>query len=376
VTEATPGPADPNDPFALLDPGGKVDQDALRRYFDTLADGAGDDERPSVRFVLARDLQTRLDKYLTSRVPFLSRSALQRLIDDGHVLVNDRPAKNATKLRGSDAVLLTLPPPTSGRIEPQDIPVDPLFEDDFLIVLNKQPDIIVHPARSENSGTLLHALAWHFAHRSSGGLSGVGTEHARPGVVHRLDRHTTGCIVFAKDETTHWHLGRQFELRTVEKRYLAVAHGHVEPDLQAIDLPIGPHPSKLKGYREKQVVRHDELGKQSLTICRVRERYRLPDRPVGSQLFSLVELELKTGRTHQIRVHMTYAGHPLIGDQTYGARRRLPARVPGADLANAFPRQALHAATLGFVHPVTGATLTFESPLPPDMAELLAALGG
>lgn len=350
-------------PFIL--PGGKVDPDAIR----VAAEAAGDDELPRVRFVLQRDLKSRLDKYLTSRIAFMSRTQLQRLIDEGGVTVNDAPAKASTKLRLGDEVEVVVPPPPSREIQAEQIPLTVLFEDEHLIVLNKQPDIIVHPARSELRGTMINALAWHFQNVSGGSLSGVGEEFARPGVVHRLDRHTSGCIVFAKTDEAHWKLGRQFELRQVDKRYLAITHGAIEPATDVLEFPIGPHPSREKGFREKYVVRHDELGKHAVTIYRVRERYRLHERPVGDQDFSLVELELKTGRTHQIRVHLSYLGFPIVGDDMYSGR---PFVTRGGETVIA--RQALHAATLAFRHPIHGDLLTFTAPLRLDMAALVGKL--
>lgn len=355
---------------AFVKPGGKVDPDALREAVEALRAELGADEPPpAIAFELQRDVGSRLDKYLTSRITFLSRNQLQQLIDSGGATVNGRPAKSSTKLRLSDRVEIVLPPPPSSETVAEEIPLQVLFEDEHLIVLNKQADIIVHPARSELSGTMINALAWHFRNVTEGELSPVGKDLARPGVVHRLDRDTTGCIVFAKTEEAHWKLGTAFEKRTVDKRYLAIAHGSVEPDVDVIDLPLGPHPSKAKGYREKQVVRHDDLGKPSVTIARVRERFRLHERPVGDQQFSLVELELKTGRTHQIRVHMSYRGFPLVGDDMYDGR--------AFELASSvFQRQALHAALLAFAHPITGEDLAFTAPLPADLVELLATLRG
>jgi 23S rRNA pseudouridine1911/1915/1917 synthase len=352
-------------PFIL--PGGKVDPDAIR----AAAEGADDDALPRVRFELQRDLASRLDKYLTSRIAFMSRTQLRRLIDDGGVTVNGRPAKASTRLRLGDVVEVVVPPPPSKEIQPEKIALDVLHEDEHLIVINKAPDIIVHPARSELSGTMINALAWRFQHVSGGSLSGVGEEFARPGVVHRLDRHTSGCIVFAKTDEAHWKLGRQFELRRVDKRYLAVTHGSLEPETDVLEFPIGPHPSREKGYREKYVVRHDEQGKHAVTIYRVRERYRLHDRPVGDQDFTLVELELKTGRTHQIRVHLSYLGFPIVADDMYGGRPFVD-----ADGRTIIERQALHAATLGFRHPISGEALEFTAPLRGDMAELVRALRG
>jgi 23S rRNA pseudouridine1911/1915/1917 synthase len=394
------------DADALLTSGGKVDEEALARLVEQRR-AAGEDEGPlpAVRFELQRDIQDRLDRYLTSRVPFLSRTRIQRLIESGAATVNARVAKASTRLRLNDVVELVLPPPESKEIRPQQLPLDILFEDEHLIVLNKQADIIVHPARSALDGTMINALAWHFQNTSSGALSTVGDEFARPGVVHRLDRDTTGCIAFAKDDEAHWKLAAQFEKRTVEKRYLAIVHGHYEPPIDAIDLPLGPHPSREKGYREKYVVRHDALGKASLTIARVASRFsepasgvdrlsepvsgRSPEsgdapgattsrsrlrRETGSenrstQKFSLVELELRTGRTHQIRVHLSYRGFPILGDDMYGGR---PLLAP--DGTPILERQALHAALLEFNHPIHGQRLRFQAPPPPDFAAALAHL--
>ena len=342
----------------LLLPGGKVDPDAVRRALDE----AGEDDLDARRvlFALQRDVQARLDKYLTTRITFMSRTQLQRLIEAGDVLINGRPAKPSTTLRLGDVVDVVIPAPAPTEIQPEEIPLDVLFEDEHIIVLNKQAGIIVHPARSHNGGTMLNALAWRFANESGGGLSPVGKDLARPGVVHRLDRDTTGCIAFAKTEEAHWKLAVQFERREVDKRYLAVTHGHIEPDGQVIDLPLGPHPSKEKGYREKRVVRHDDLGKPSVTVCRVRERYR-----AAQDAYSLVELELRTGRTHQIRVHLSHLGWPIAGDDMYGGH---PVAGPGGEVIS---RQALHAALLAFSHPITGEALSFVAPVPADMDGLI-----
>jgi 23S rRNA pseudouridine1911/1915/1917 synthase len=277
-------------------------------------------------------------------------------------------------IKKGDVIEVVVPPPPEKNIQPEDIPLDVLFEDDYLIVLNKQPGIIVHPARSHLKGTMLSALAFHFQHGQGkgGNLSTVGHEFARPGVVHRLDRHTSGCIVFAKQDEAHWKLGHQFEHRTVDKRYLAIVQGRVEPDTDVIDLPIGNHPSREKGYREKYVVRHDDQGRPSVTIYRVREHYTLPKEsahtssPQPLYQYSLVELELKTGRTHQIRVHMSYNNWPIVGDDMYGGKPFLNAS--GAAIID---RQALHAALLSFDHPINGKRMTFTAPLRGDMANLV-----
>jgi 23S rRNA pseudouridine1911/1915/1917 synthase len=332
----------------LIAPGGKVDREALFALYEQQSEE--DDQAVSVRFRLARDLQKRLDRYLCDRVPFLSRTSLQRLIRENAVTVNGRPGKPSTRLRAGDEIVAVLPPPPSTEIPAEEIPLDVLHEDEDLIVLNKRDDIIVHPARSHRSGTIINGLAWHFLHASQGSLSAVGADLARPGVVHRLDRHTTGAVVFAKSEVAHWRLARQFEQRRVDKRYLAVVHGEVETLADVIDLPLGRHPT----VKEKYAVRFDDTGKPSVTIYRVRERYR------G---YTLLELELKTGRTHQIRVHLSYLGYPVVGDDMYGGRPVPP-----------IARQALHAALLGLVHPLSRKPMTFLAPLHDDLRGLVAML--
>jgi len=376
----------------LLGGGGKVDQEALFRLYEQQRD-LDDDAPISVRFVLARDLNKRLDKYLVDRVPFLSRTSIQRLVREEAVTVNGRIPKPSTNLRKGDEIIAILPPPPSTEIPAEDIPLDVLYEDDHLIVINKQDDIITHPARGNRTGTIINGLAWHFQHRSTGALSTVGEEFARPGVVHRLDRHTTGVMVFAKTETAHWRLAHQFEHRRTEKRYLAVVHGRLEPYADVIDVPLGKHMT----VREKYAVRWDETGKPSVTIYRVREVY---------DKFTLVELELKTGRTHQIRVHLSHLGYPIAGDDMYGgshvtksdilipppsrregvrgwvrteeimeSRSALPSPLPeregGAILLT---RQALHSTLLGFVHPIDNRPMEFQAPLPPDMRDFILLL--
>jgi len=356
-------------PFILQ--GGKVDGDAVRQaYIDARARGETDFV-VRVPFEMMRDVKDRLDRYLTSRITFMSRSQLQALIDSGGASVNGKQAKASTKLRLGDTILLDIPKPASGDIEPDDIPLDVLYEDEYIVVINKQPDIIVHPARAENRGTMLNALVHHFEQTASGELSTVGEEFARPGVVHRLDRNTSGCIVFAKNDQAHWQMGKKFQDREVDKRYLAVVHGWVVRDEQLIDLPLGPHLSHAKGSREKRVVRHDDLGKPSQTICRVRERYELPGirKASSTRKYTLVELELLTGRTHQIRVHLSHLGHPIVGDDMYMGKPVL--RADGKALIT---RQALHASLLCFTHPITDETRRFVAPVREEMHALIAYL--
>lgn len=357
---------------------------------DAIADAdvpAEDEVVPQkVVFRLKRDLQKRLDKYLTDRISFMSRAKLQQLIEAGGVTVNARIAKSSTNLRQNDVVEVLVPPPPSPDVQPEDIALNIMYEDEHMIVINKSPDIIVHPARSHNSGTMINALAYHFRHRSptGGSLSDVGKEFARPGVVHRLDRQTSGVIVFAKSEEAHWKIARQFEARTVDKRYVALVHGYVDPVADVIDLPMGPALSREKGLREKQVIRHDHLGKTAITVYRTLARFTAPahvakDRATkdsvtddrASMHVSLVEVELKTGRTHQIRVHFASRGQPLVGDNLYGG-----AVLPADPAANwpGVPRVALHAALLTFRHPFTNEELRFAAPLPPDLKNAVKAL--
>ncbi|MBL8888089.1 MAG: RluA family pseudouridine synthase [Phycisphaerales bacterium] len=387
----------------LVKTGGRVDARALEKAIAESEEGEDDSEVRTVRFKLLRDLDKRLDKYLCDRITFMSRTQLQKLIDDGGVKVNGRPPKASTKLNAGDVVEVVVPPPPPTEIQPEDIPLEVMYEDAHILVINKAPDILVHPARSHNHGTMVNALAFYLREKSKlgGALSGVGKELARPGVVHRLDRHTSGVIVFAKTEEAHWKLGHSFEHRKVDKRYIAFVHGLVEPDIDVIDLPLGPHPSREKGYREKYVVRHDELGKPSVTVCRVRERYGKSSRVAEQQSgraggpavsegwktsgisavrasnadrvneggFSLVELELRTGRTHQIRVHLSHLGWPIVGDDMYGGRAYADAK--GNVL---IARQALHACVLGFPHPITNERMRFTAPLRGDMQALLKDL--
>jgi 23S rRNA pseudouridine1911/1915/1917 synthase len=350
---------------ALLGAGGAVDRDALFAIYEENA--AKDDESPvTVEFELLKDLDKRLDRYLVDRVPFLSRTQIQRLIDEEAITVNGRVPKSSTKLRKGDRIVAALPPPPSGAIQPEDIPLDVLYEDDSIIVVNKPAGLIVHPARSHKSGTLVNALAWRFKHVSGGELSKVGEEFARPGVVHRLDKHTSGAIVSAKNDTAHWRLGKQFEMRRTDKRYLALVHGSPEKDVETIDLPLGKHPS----IKEKYAVRFDETGKPSLTIARVRERYIAP----GGEKYALVELELKTGRTHQIRVHLSYLGMPIVGDDMYGGKHTTERMLGGEGDAMLLARQALHATTLGFRHPMTEKPMSFTAPVAADIARAISLL--
>jgi 23S rRNA pseudouridine1911/1915/1917 synthase len=350
----------------FLDGGGNIDSDALFRAYEE--QGLNDEAVVETSFTISRDLNRRLDSYLATRIPFLSRTSLKRLIEENMVTVNGKSPKGSTKLKKHDVVNVILPPPPSSEIQPEEIPLKIIHEDNDLVVINKDDDIIVHPARSNKSGTIINALAWHFQNVSGGELSKVGEEFARPGVVHRLDRHTTGVMVSAKTDTAHWRLGKQFEQRKTRKRYLAVVHGEIEPLTDTIDIPLGKHPTKRDAY----AVRFDDTGKPSITIFHVREIY---------DGFTLVELDLKTGRTHQIRLHLQHLGYPIVGDDIYGGKhlkvsniiqRGVPFDLPRTDFV--IKRQALHAAFLEFTHPITDKRVNFTAPVHGDMANLISML--
>jgi len=352
-----------NRPKKFLDGGGNIDTGAL---FQAYEEHRGEDDAPiEVTFTISKNLNRRLDSYLATRIPFLSRTNIKRLIEEKSVTINESFPKGSTKIHKGDIVNVILPPPPSTDIPAEDIPLKVIYEDSALIVLNKDDDIIVHPARSNKSGTIINALAWHFQHESDGKLSSVGEELARPGVVHRLDRHTTGVMVAAKTDTAHWRLGKQFEQRKTKKRYLAVVHGEVESLTDVIDVPLGKHPTKRDGY----AVRWDDTGKPSVTVFHVREIY---------DGFTLLELDLKTGRTHQIRLHLQHLGYPIVGDDIYGGKHLkvldIVPRGVECDLERTefvIQRQALHAGYLAFTHPISDTPVEFTAPLHGDMATLV-----
>ncbi|MBN2137316.1 MAG: RluA family pseudouridine synthase [Sedimentisphaerales bacterium] len=301
--------------------------------------------------------ERRIDKYLHGRFSNLSRRFLQDAIKADAVTVNGKAVKPSFKLSPGDIIDLTLPEPPSKDILPEDIPLDIIYEDDDIIILNKQPDILVHPARGNTHGTLVNALAF-YSDRLSSGLG-----EFRPGIVHRLDRNTTGVMVVTKDETAQWKIAGQFENRQVNKTYIAVAHGVPDLTRDRINAPLGMHPK----IREKYAVR-PEIGKESVTFYEVLESFR------G---YSLLRMTPKTGRTHQIRVHLAYIKHPIVADDMYGGKFVYPWQLEDAEPAGQDPiidRVALHAASLEFKHPKTEQMVKFEAPLPKDMQNLLDML--
>jgi 23S rRNA pseudouridine1911/1915/1917 synthase len=295
-------------------------------------------------------------------LPRLSRADVQRLIAAGALTLNGTKTKPSHKVRQGDYVVIDLPPDLGEKPEPQPIPLDIVYEDEFIVVINKQPDLIVHPGRGKDNwdGTMTNALQYHFDRLSAYGGA------FRPGIVHRLDRDTSGIIVVAKDDLAHRNLALQFERRKVHKEYLALCYGAPDRDRDYIELPIGRHPH----IREKMAVRHEEgVGKPAKTFYEVLERF---------EGFSLVRCVLFTGRTHQIRVHLESLKTPIVADQPYSGRSelRLSELAPTApeDEVTLIGRQALHASRLVFRHPRCHEEMDFEVPPPPDFQRTLAAL--
>jgi 23S rRNA pseudouridine1911/1915/1917 synthase len=276
----------------------------------------------------------RLDHYMAEQVPRLSRSRLQSLIKDGHIKLNGAIVRASTTVRTGDTIAFEEPPVVPCTTEAEDIALTVLYEDDDLIVINKPPGLVVHPAAGHSNGTLVNALLFHCDE-----LSGIGGVE-RPGIVHRLDKETSGCLVAAKNDFAHQALAEQFAGREVTKIYLAIASGRFAKKSGVIDAPIGRH----RVHRQKMAIVREGEGREARTSWRV-----LADLPAGT----LVECTLHTGRTHQIRVHLKHLGHPLLGDSVYGK----PA---------GFSRQMLHAWKLGFTHPRTGKRIDCVAAIPED----------
>ncbi len=297
----------------------------------------------------------RLDAWLARRLPFLSRARLQALIAAGHVLLDGAPARSSARLRAGQAVSVHVPAPAPATPEPEDIPIDVVHEDSRVVVVNKPAGLVVHPGAGNARGTLVNALLGHV--RDLSGVGGV----LRPGIVHRLDRGTSGLLVVAKDDETHRSLARQFAGRTVEKEYLALVLGQPVRASGEVDTPIGRDPV----HRQKMSVRA-RRGREARTSWRVEERFD------GA---ALLRVRIHTGRTHQIRVHLASIGHPVAGDGVYGGTRTPSSRRADARAAlQSLERPALHAARLAFTHPASGERLTLEAPLPPDLVAVLERL--
>ena len=286
----------------------------------------------------------RLDIYLAKNFPkIISRTYLQKLIRESKVLVNGRARKSNYKIEVGDFIEVEIPKPQKLELKAENIPISIIFEDDRLIVVDKPAGIVTHPAPGNYSGTLVNALLYHVEKLSE-------SNDGRPGIVHRLDKNTSGVLIVAKDELAHAFLSKQFNKRATDKHYLAVTEGVVQLDNGIIEHPIGRHVRD----RKKMAVRFSE-GKDAITRYKVLERF---------EDSTLLEIKPETGRTHQIRVHLAYIGHPVVGDVTYGAKKK---NMPIA-------RHALHASRISFLHPTTRERVEFESPLPKDMEGLIAGL--
>jgi 23S rRNA pseudouridine1911/1915/1917 synthase len=309
----------------------------------------------------------RLDRFLASALPDISRSRLQALIADGCVTRDGRTIKDGNhRVKPGEAYEVAIPAASPATPQGQDIPLAIIYEDKDLIVIEKPAGLVVHPAAGNPDGTLVNALIAHCGAE----LTGVGGV-ARPGIVHRLDKDTSGLLVAAKNERAMKSLGRQFAAHTIERAYHAVVWGSPRLGEGVIEGQIGRNPFD----RKRMAVLRGNQGKLARTRYCAIERFGDPERPFAS----LIECRLETGRTHQIRVHLTHLGHPLIGDPSYGRGRtaprpKTPAQAEAYEAAANFPRQALHAYILGFQHPSTHKAIRFESPWPADLARLLASL--
>lgn len=305
--------------------------------------------------------EVRIDKYLTLMVKNASRTKVQQAIRENRVLVNGKPVKSSYPVQPNDAIRVELTRPPAPDMEPEDIPLDIVHEDEFLIVVNKPAELVVHPAFGNWTGTLVNALLHH-----SNQLSDYQGDELRPGIVHRLDKDTSGLLVVAKDEATHKHLARQFSKHAIERTYWAVVWGH-PGESGTYDLEIG----RSKKDRKLMSVLDDGTGKRAVTLFRLIEAF---------DHLSLVEIKLETGRTHQIRVHFSHAGHPVFGDVTYGGDSVRYGPNTGFrkqmfdKMFKSLGRQCLHAKTLGFIHPASGEQVSFDSKLPDDFTEVLTNL--
>jgi 23S rRNA pseudouridine1911/1915/1917 synthase len=335
---------------------------------DDLAPPAPAGPSPSRRGPIEIDVKIkaegmRLDRYLALNFQDFSRNVIQDAIDNGHVLVNGKPSKSSHKVRHGDQLRILLPEPKHDIPVPEDIPLSILYEDDWLALVNKPPDMVVHPAKGNWSGTLVNALQFHFSALSNAN----GTYRA--GIVHRLDRDTSGVILIAKEENTHRELAGMFEARKIFKEYAAITTGELDRDSDYIEGRIKHHPTD----RTKMWVTDDKAdleAKDACTFYEVEERFR------G---YTFVRVQPRTGRTHQIRVHLASVGCPVLADKAYGGRDHLRlsdvnGKMPGEDDEVLLNRQALHAFRLRFLHPRMGRWMEFEAPMPEDLLGTLAAL--
>ena len=287
----------------------------------------------------------RIDRYLSDELEDRSRSYIQKIMKEGYVKVNQKPVKSNYRLSFGDSVEVTLPEAKEPDIVPENIPLDILYEDQDIIMINKPKQMVVHPAPGHYSGTLVNALMYHCGDELSG-INGC----MRPGIVHRIDMDTTGSLVVCKNDKAHQSLSEQLKVHSIRRIYVAIVHGNIKEDSGTVNAPIGRHPTD-----RKKMSTHCKNGRDAVTHYKVLERF-------GD--YTYIQCELETGRTHQIRVHMASIGHPLLGDTVYGSAKN-PYHLEG---------QALHAMILGFVHPRTGEYMEFTAPLPEYFVKLLSKL--
>lgn len=289
---------------------------------------------------------TRIDKFLSEQFPEFSRSYIQKLIKDGQVTAGEKVIKSNYKISGSEEIILTIPDQVMPDILPENIPLDILYEDQDLIVVNKPKGMVVHPAAGHYSGTLVNAIMYHCGDELSG-INGV----MRPGIVHRIDQNTTGSLLICKNDMAHNAIAEQLKVHSITRKYRAIVHGNLKEDRGTVNAPIGRHP-----VDRKKMAIEPRNGKEAITHYQVLERF-------GN--YTYIECQLETGRTHQIRVHMSSIHHPIVGDDVYG-----PAKCPFPGLQG----QTLHAQVLGFIHPRTGQYMEFSAPLPEYFENLLKKL--
>ncbi|EXG86809.1 ribosomal large subunit pseudouridine synthase D [Clostridium sp. ASBs410] len=300
----------------------------------------------SQEFVVApEEAGVRIDRYLSDQCQDISRSYLQKLLKEQSVLVEEKPVKSNYKVNAGDRISLTLPEIREPEIMPEEIPLDIVYEDKDIILINKPKGMVVHPAAGHYSGTLVNGLMSHCRSELSG-INGV----MRPGIVHRIDMDTTGVLIVCKNDMAHNSISEQLKEHSITRKYAAIAHGVIKDDEGTINAPIGRHP-----IDRKKMSINEKNGREAVTHYRVLERFRQ---------FTYIECQLETGRTHQIRVHMASIGHPLLGDSVYGPAK-CPFRLTG---------QTLHAGVLGIIHPRTGEYMEFTAPLPDYFEELLRKL--
>ncbi|MFC1569768.1 RluA family pseudouridine synthase [bacterium] len=325
----------------------------LTNYFDSM------ESQTLTITIPPKKSKERIDTFLTRELPHFSRSQVQIMVKDQLILVNGQPVKSNYIVRPDERITITLPRPKRPNLEPEDISLDIVFEDDYLLIINKPPGMVVHPAQGHPNGTLVNALLHHCDKLSS------MNDNTRPGIVHRLDKDTSGLLLAVKDDYVHRKLAEQFSVKSVDRQYQAIVWRHFKKRNGTVETLLN------RSTRDRKVFTVSKEGKRAVTHYKVDEIF---------DFLTYISLRLETGRTHQIRVHLSHLGHPVFGDQTYGGRSRPMGGLNHERTAFAkhllmlMPRQALHARTLGFIHPMTKEKMSFTSELPEDMKRILSEL--